>query len=276
MGRIALRTPTASLRLLPDFIVIGAQRGGTSSLFKYLSFHPEIVPSLRKEIEFSNRYRGEHGVHWYKAHFPLAFSRRRAAARGRRLLTFEATPVYLDHPHTPALIAEMMPAVKLVVLLRDPVARALSHHQHMTRLRLETFPFPQAVRFEEERIGEERSKVFADPLYYSRPYTRYCYAYRGFYAEHLQRWLTHFDRDRFLPIRSEDFYADPSTALGRILSFVGADPEWRPAEFANFSYRSGPPPQYEDMDTATRLFLEERFAPHHQRLIDLLGSEFSW
>jgi hypothetical protein len=276
MVRIALRTPTASLRLLPDLIVIGVQRGGTSSLFKYLSFHPEIVPSLRKEIEFFNRYRGEHGVRWYKAHFPLAFSRRRAEATGRRLLTFEATPVYLDHPHTPAQVAAMMPEVKLLVLLRDPVARALSHHQHMTRLRLETFPFPQAVRFEEERIGEERSKVFADPLYYSRPYTRYCYAYRGLYAKHLEGWLNHFPRDNFLFLRSEDFYADPSATLGRILSFVGVDPQWRPAEFANYSYRQGPPAEYEDMDGATRSYLAEKFAPDNERLRDLLGPDFSW
>jgi hypothetical protein len=245
-------------------------------LFKYLSFHPEIVPSIRKEIEFFSRYRAEHGFSWYRSHFPLRSRRARAQAAGRQLLTFEATPTYLDHPHTPAQIAEVMPDVKLVVLLRDPIARALSHHQHMTRLRLETFPFAQAVRFEEERIGPERSKVLADPLYYSRPYTRYCYAHRGLYANHLDGWFQHFPRHRFLFLRSEDFYADPSAALGRILSFVGVDPDWRPAEFANYSYRQGPPVEYDDMDAATRSFLEEKFAAPNQRLQDLLGPEFSW
>jgi hypothetical protein len=169
-----------------------------------------------------------------------------------------------------------MPETKLVVLLRDPIARALSHHQHMTRLRLETFPFSQAVRFEEDRIGEERAKVLADPLYYSRPYTRYCYAYRGFYAAHLEGWLRHFQRDRFLFLRSEDFYADPSATLGQILSFVGVDSQWRPAEFANYSYRQGPPAEYDDMDAATRNLLEEKFAPHNQRLRELLGPDFTW
>ncbi|HEY3428106.1 MAG TPA: sulfotransferase domain-containing protein [Acidimicrobiia bacterium] len=276
MLRLTLRAPTAKIRMLPDFIVIGVQRGGTSSLFKYLSFHPEIVPSIRKEVEYFSRYRGEHGFSWYKSHFPLTSTRSRAHAVGRRLLTFEATPTYLDHPHTPAQIAEAMPATKLVVLLRDPISRALSHHQHMTRLRLETFPFSQAVRFEEDRIREERSKVLADPLYYSRPYTRYCYAYRGLYATHLEGWLRHFSRDNFLFLRSEDFYADPSTSLGRILSFVGVDPLWRPAEFANYSYRQGPPAEYDDMDALTRSLLEEKFAPHNQRLKELLGPEFSW
>lgn len=275
MMRITLRTPTAPFRLLPDFMVIGTQRGGTSSLFKYLSFHPEIAPSFRKEIEYFNRYRSEHGEHWYKAHFPLKSRRQRAESAEKRLITFEASPTYLDHPHTPALVAEMMPDLKLIVLLRDPIARALSHHQHMVRLNLETFPLPQAVRFEEERIREERAKVFADPLYYSRPYTRYCYAYRGFYAEHLSRWFDHFDRARFLLLRSEDFYSDTSATLGQILTFVGVDPAWRPAEFANFSYR-GQPAQYEEMDGPSRSFLEGKFASHNQRLIQLLGPEFSW
>jgi hypothetical protein len=99
--RLALRAPTAAMRMLPDFIVIGAQRGGTSSLFKYLSFHPEIVPSIRKEVEYFSRYRGEHGFSWYRSHFPLNTTRTRAHAAGRQLLTFEATPTYLDHPHTP-------------------------------------------------------------------------------------------------------------------------------------------------------------------------------
>ncbi|HUO46252.1 MAG TPA: sulfotransferase domain-containing protein, partial [Acidimicrobiia bacterium] len=271
-----VRTPTSGTRLLPDFIVIGTQRGGTSSLFKYLSFHPEIAPSLRKEVDYFTRFVGERSLGWYKAHFPLARQRRRAEARGSKLLTFEATPTYLDHPHTPRQVAELMPDVKLIALLRDPIARALSHHQHMSRLKLETIPFPQAIRFEEERIKDELARVFADPHHYSRPYTRLNYAYRGFYDEHLERWFDHFDRDRFLFLRSEDFYSDPSTVLGQILDFVGVDASWRPSEFANFSYRGKPPVRYDDMDPATRAYLEEKFAPHNQRLVELLGPEFAW
>ncbi len=276
MMRIALRTPMAGGRSWPDFIVIGTQRGGTSSLFKYLSFHPEIVPSVRKEIEYFNRYLSEHGPKWYRSHFPSEARRRRALQAGRPFATFEASPTYLDHPHTPAAVARLMPDLKLIVLLRDPLARAHSHYEHMVRLGMEPFPFAQAVRFEEDRIGEERSKVFADPLYYSRPYTRYCYAYRGFYADHLGRWLDHFDRAQLLALRSEDFYSDPAASLGRILSFIGVDPDWRPAEFANFSYRSGQKADYEEMDAASRRFLEEKFGPHNERLIKLLGPEFSW
>ena len=276
MIRIALRTPSAESRLLPDFMVIGTQRGGTSSLFKYLSFHPEITPSVRKEIEYFSRFRGDHRIGWYRAHFPLASARRRAESQGAKLLTFEATPVYLDHPHTPSQVAELTPDLKIIVLLRNPVARALSHHQHMSRLKLEKIPFPQAVRFEEERIRNEKAKVFADPLYYSRPYTRLCYAYRGFYAEHLSRWFECFPRERFIFIRSEDFFSDPSTALGKVLNFLEVDSSWRPEEFSNFSYRGHAAPQYEDMDPATRTLLEEKFAPHNQRLVEMLGPDFMW
>jgi hypothetical protein len=273
--RVELRRPTASLRGLPDFMVIGVQRGGTSSLFKYLSYHPQIVGSIRKEIEWFNRYRGEKGFDWYRAHFPLKI-RKGLVSSGGPLLTFEATPVYLDHPHAPAAIRDLMPDAKLIVLLREPAARALSHHQHMTRHRLEDLPFQHAIRFEEERIRAELEKVRADPCYYSRTYTRYCYAYRGFYDLHLSRWLESFSPDRFLVLKSEDFYRDPSSSLGRIFEFLGVDPLWRPAGFANFSYRDRPPPGYEGMDSATATYLQEKFASHNQRLVDLLGPEFRW
>jgi Sulfotransferase domain len=276
MVRIRLRTPSALLRFLPDFLVIGVQRGGTSSLFKYLSFHPEIAPSLRKETEFFTRYQGERGLSWYRAHFPLVAQRWRAENQGRRLLTFEATPTYLDHPHAPALIAATMPETKLIVLLRDPIARAHSHHQHLSRLGVEVFPFAEAVRFEEERIRDERARVQADPSYYSRTYTRYCYAYRGMYADHLVRWLAHFPRASLLAIRSEGFYANPSYVLKRIFSFVGVEPRWKPPEFKNYSYPDGTTMSYGDMDSATRQFLQEKFDRPNRNLVELLGPEFSW
>jgi hypothetical protein len=146
----------------------------------------------------------------------------------------------------------------------------------MIRVGLEEVPFPQAVRFETARIGEALEKMRADKDYFSWRYQTFCYTHRGFYAEHLTRWFAHFDRDRFLIVRSENLYTDPSATLRRILAFVGVDPQWRPAEFANFSYRQGPPAEYDDMDAATRTLLEERFAPHNQRLTELLGPEFSW
>lgn len=276
MIRVGLRTPTAAIRLLPDFMIIGTQRGGTSSLFKYLSYHPEIRASIRKEVEFFNRFGSQHGVSWNRAHFPLTTQRHQANRAGRQLLTFEATPVYLDHPHTPRQVAEMMPEVKLIVLLRDPIARALSHYHHMTRLRLENLPLAQAIRFEEERIHQERARVFADPNYFSRIYTRVCYAYRGFYAEHLLRWFEHFSRNRLLAVRSEDLFNNPPGVLERILTFVGVDPTWRPPSFVNYSYRNGPRVAYQDMDASTRTFLEEKFAPHNERLVSLVGPEFTW
>ena len=276
MFRVGLRTPTGAWRLLPDFMIIGTQRGGTSSLFKYLSYHPEIRASIRKEVEYFNRFRSQHGVSWYRAHFPLVGERLRAGKAGRQLLTFEATPVYLDHPHTPRQVAELMPEIKLIVLLRDPIARALSHYHHMSRLRLENLPFAQAIHFEEERIHHARAKVFADPNYFSRIYTRVCYAYRGFYAEHLLRWFEHFSRDRLCPVMSEDLFSNPAAVLERILTFLGVDPSWRPLSFTNYSYRNGPRVAYRDMDATTRAFLEEKFAPHNERLASLVGPEFRW
>lgn len=268
--RHGLRRLSAELRLLPDFLVIGGQRCGTSSIFKYLSGHPEIAPSLRKEVLYFSRDFSR-PLGWYKAHFPLGAARRVAESRGRRLVTFEASPEYLDHPHAPPRAARLLPHAKLVALLRHPVDRARSQHQHMTRLGFETLPFDRAVAEESRRIGADLERMWVDPDFTSRSYQRYCYTYRSKYDIHLSNWLSAFPADVLLTIRSEDMYSEPGACLGRILEFVGVDPSWRPARFENFSYRDRPREVYADMDTGFRRELERLFAPHLEGLARMTG-----
>src|SRR5687768_13237463 len=109
----AWRVETAHLRRLPDFLIIGAQRGGTTSLYRYLTEHPEIDPAVRKEIHFFSRHH-EQGLDWYRAHFPR---------RDESSLVGEASPNYLVHPDVPARVAAALPRVKLIALLRNPVDR---------------------------------------------------------------------------------------------------------------------------------------------------------
>src|SRR4051812_20031887 len=117
---------SAPLRGLPSVLIIGAQKSGTTSLSSYLVEHPDMLPSLRKEVHyFSFNY--ERGVNWYRAHFPYTHHLRRGA------LTLDATPYYLVHPLVAQRAAQLLPHAKLVVLLRNPVDRALSHYQHEVR-----------------------------------------------------------------------------------------------------------------------------------------------
>ena len=118
---------TAPFRALPDFLIVGAQKGGTSSLYAYLAQHPSVLPSFRKEVKFfdCNYFCGHT---WYRAHFPLRYK----LSRGNRI-TGEGTPNYLFHPTALQRLALTLIDVKIIILLRNPADRAYSHYQHQKR-----------------------------------------------------------------------------------------------------------------------------------------------
>lgn len=259
-GRVSARTPTGTWRRLPDLLVIGAQRSGTSTLYRHLGRHPDVAPSLRKEVEyFSRRYwRGER---WYRAHFALA--------AGRRRTCFEATPDYLFHPLAATRAAAVVPDARLVVMLRDPVVRAWSHYHHMVDLGYEDLDFEAAVAAERARCADDLARL-SDEAHDPVSLLRYSYVGRGHYAEQLARWLAVFPRERLLVVRSEDFFGDPSTSFRRIVDFVGLAP-WDPGSFTNVSRPrgGGPPP----MPARVRDQLTETFAMAEPSLAQLLGDD---
>lgn len=261
-ARLRMRLPTAAARVLPDFLVLGTMRGGTSSLYRYLSTHPDVAPSLRKETEYFT-WEYVRGEHWYRAHFTLAA---RAATHrfrtGRQLLAFEATPYYLVHPGAPARAAELVPSAKLVVLLREPVARAYSHYQHMARLGFEPLPFDEAVKCEGDRIRSS-----------DKAHHRFSYLGRGLYAEQIQRWRDYFPPSQMLVLPSEDLYSRPAEAYGEILDFLGLERRF-PSVFENASAAGGS--RSTAIDSALRASLLEYFEPHNERLARLLGRDMPW
>ncbi|MDJ0953309.1 MAG: sulfotransferase domain-containing protein, partial [Acidimicrobiia bacterium] len=179
--RLRLRRVTARFRILPTFVILGGQRCGTSSLYKYLGQHPEIAPSLRKEIEYFTIDYGN-GELWYRAHFPLALRRLISRLFGRSLVTFEATPDYLFDPRAPERLQRLLPEARLIVLLREPVSRAFSHYHHMARLGLDDLSFPDAIAAEESRLSGQLEEMKEDPLARVLPFRRYSYRTRGLYA----------------------------------------------------------------------------------------------
>lgn len=274
LARIELRRPTHALRLLPDFLVLGGQRCGTSSLFQYLARHPWVGRPLRKETEyFSVRHRM--GLDWYRAHFPLAVRRRLARLAGRDLHTFEATPDYLFHPLAAPRAAEQLPGARLVTLLRDPVERAWSHYRHIVRLGAEPLDFESALDAEEERLAGEMERIQTDLQHRAVPFLLHSYRARGHYAEHLEAWLEHYPRERLLVVRSEDLFADTPGHYRRILEFLGLPPIL-PPEFRNFSYARPKERRDSEMPEGARRRLEAHFAPHNRRLAALLGREMGW
>lgn len=269
-ARRSLGRATAPLRLLPDFLIIGAQRAGTTSLFQYLASHPDVTPSFPKEVHyFTNQY--QRGPGWYRSHFPLAAWRTAVQRRGRRpLLTGEATPYYLAHPHAAQRVRQDLPDARLIVLLRNPVDRAYSHYQHEVASGIETLTFADALAREGDRLNSELAKIKQDEGYLSFNYQHFSYLERGIYAEQIARWLEHFGREQLLILCSEEFSAQPARTFKRVIRFLGLRP-WEPDCFKRY-HQSGA----RALDAETRARLVAYFSPHNRRLRDNLGIDFGW
>src|SRR5690349_6371993 len=118
---------------LPDFLIIGAQKAGSTSLASYLAAHPCVVPPRWNEAHFFD-LNYERGVDWYRSLFPVGVrARLNSRLRGRRHLTGDSTPHYIVHPRMPARARDLLPAARIIILLRDPVDRAHSHYHHEVR-----------------------------------------------------------------------------------------------------------------------------------------------
>ena len=258
-------------RLSPSFIVIGAMRSGTTSLYRYLCDHPEVASARRKELHFFDRQYPK-GVDWYRRQFPSRFARMENKTANRfKLITGEASPAYLLHPLAPQRAAKYLPDVKLLAVLRNPVDRAFSHYQHGRFCGYEPLSFEEAIKQENDRIQPERQKLLRGEC--SNPFTWFSYCTRGCYMDRLDEWLQYCPKKKLLVIISEEFYADPSSSLRRVTDFLGLSPlESRaPGEFEKHSLI-----EYGDMNPATRQELLAFFKPHNERLAAFLGRSLPW
>ena len=259
------RALTGQLRLMPDFIIIGAQKCGTTSLYYDLTAHPCIAPALTKEVHFFDTNFGK-GTTWYRAHFPLLLPK----ARRQNVITGEASPSYIFHPLAPKRISGMIPTAKIIVLLRNPVDRAYSHYQHSVRKGVETLSFEDALTHEAERLDGEREKILQDESYDSFNRRNYSYLSRGIYVDQLETWTSIFPREQLLILNSEDLYTDPQAILKQVLDFL-ALPARALKEYAKHNQAD-----YPRMGARTRGRLIDYFKPYNQRLYGYLGVDFDW
>jgi hypothetical protein len=262
----ALRLKTGRLGPLPSFLIIGFGKCGTTEMYDRLLEHPNIHPALRKEVNFfMGRY--VRGVDWYRAHFPMP----PRDAGHEPFVVGEASPGYVINPFTPDRIRETIPDVKLVVLLRNPVARAYSHYNHMRRLGAEALnTFEAVLAAEPKRLDGEREKVYSDPYHQAFAWYTRSYVTQGFYADYLPQWLDAFPREQLLIVQSERFFREPTETLRSVTQFLDL-PDWRPAEVHAHKAFS-----YPRMNPDTEARLQQIFAPHNEQLFDLLGIDYGW
>ncbi len=261
---------TVSLRPLPDFLIIGAQKAGTTALYAYLRWHPGITGPSFKEVSFFDRHYAR-GPLWYRAHLPSRPRQWPARRRdGKWPLVGEASPSYLFHPLAPERVAALMPDARLVAVLRNPVDRAFSHYQHEVALGREPLSFEDALDAEDERMRGEVERMVSDPSYFSHAWWNYTYVSRGRYAEQLERWYAALPREQILVVLSDELSEQPAETYARVLAFLGA----RPHELSSFPRIFSR--EYEGMAPETRRRLDAEYAEPNRQLADLLGRELAW
>ncbi|MFP4011557.1 MAG: sulfotransferase family protein [Spirochaetaceae bacterium] len=259
------RYATAFRRVLPTFLGIGAQKAGTTALMHYLRQHPQAAWGKGRELHYFDRnyHRGER---WYRARFPLA---RQVA---KNMAVGEGSPEYLLHPHAARRISALLPQVKLVVLLRDPAQRAISHYFMEVKRGREPLGIEEAMKSEEERIGPERERLEADPHHDDKLFQRRAYKAKGRYAEQLRRYYQYFDRSQIFVMESGRFNNDTRNALNEICAFLGIDPAPETIDLAKHNVtkvEKTVPPEVEE-------YLNDYFQPHNEELYELLGVDFGW
>jgi hypothetical protein len=268
---------SAAVRVLPDFLIIGCKKGGTTSLLNWLVEHPDVArmyPSFQRRKSphyFDINY--ARGEAWYRAHFPSRYAlARRESRTGRRPLVGEASPYYMFHPAAPERVRETLPDVRLIALLREPVSRAYSNYWDRVATGNEDLPsFESAIEAEDARLAGVTPQRLGDPAYYSYHHDHHTYLARGRYLEHLEPWLAAYGGDRLLVLPAEDMFEAPQAVFERVQRFLGLPVRELALRPRNERGRGYPP-----IGSETRARLREYYEPHNRALFDALGQEFAW
>jgi hypothetical protein len=247
----------------PGYLVVGTKRGGTTSLAAWIYQHPSVAPCRNKK-----------GTHYFDINYwrgPKWYFSRFETPRDGWSLTGEASPYYMYHPAGPDRIAEALPAVKLIAVLRDPVERAWSQYRYEVARGHESETPDRALDLEPQRLVGERERLLADPKYPGMAYRHHGYLERGHYADQLERIYARFPRDQVLVLGSEAMFQDPLGQLARVWDFLGL-PDVKLDEFEAHNANAG----RADIPLELRRRLTQYYRPHNERLHDLLGTDFGW
>jgi hypothetical protein len=248
----------------PDFLIIGAQKAGTTSLFKYVAkYTTNFSEPRRKEIYYYTRHH-KLGLNWYKANFPKVH-------KGN--LTGEATPDYLFYHLAPQRIFNDFPNIKLVVILRDPIERAFSQFNFQNRRKNKVVnnnhSFKEAIEIELEQIekGLNPGDVFSTDYAY-RSYVR-----RGIYIEQLKRWRNYFHEKQFCIIESNELFNNTNKTLNEVFAFLELQPKSKMRDQFEVHNKSI---YNETIEKDVLERLKEFYKPYNEELFDFLGKKYHW
>ena len=276
----------------PDFMIIGTQKGGTTSLYKYISKHPNFLRghfNKEKEIQFFSCYYPE-GLKWYEKNFPTVKEKELTERKLQsKIITGEASTTYLFFPLCPKRIFQYKKDLKLIVMLRNPVYRAFSAYSYYVMHKQLQNPDYKVISFENFFLRESLEEHTTFELFFmhqsKKTYNRsiidgclhdhlaYLNLKNSKYVEQLKNWFEYFPKEQFLFIKSEDFFQNPQNTFKDVCQFLEI-PEIEPDKYT--VENKGPDSNYKNLNQSTKLFLADYFEPYNQELYKLLNRDFNW
>lgn len=263
---------TSIFRILPDFLIIGYYKSGTTSLYDYLIQHENIGKAFRKEIQFFS-FSYWRGLMWYRSYFPTKFTKQKIESKsGKKFLTGEASPQYIFHPHSLERIRKILPNVKLILLLRNPIDRAFSHYNHEKRLGNEHCEtFEDAIEQDEKRYEIMFSKFQNNEIrefnnkVYPNPYLR-----MGKYVIEIKKLYEIFPKNQILIVNTSDLDEFPENTVRTVLEFLKLP-------YSNeINLNKKNVGKYSEMNPLTRKKLIEYYRPYNLELEIFLDIKFNW
>jgi len=263
------KTLTGLVKILPNFLIIGSAKGGTTSLFYYLIQHPHVLAGSGKELWFFDT-NFKRGLIWYRSNFPTIFHKLYSKIfEKKNIITGEASPNYIFHPMAAKRAYSIIPHAKIIILLRNPIERAYSSWAMHMRRGSEALSFEEAIKQENKRIAGEEEKIFENEYYDSFKLMHFSYLKRGIYVDQIKKWMEFFPRNQFLILKTEDLDLHTKKTLSQVFKFLEI-----PDHEVNLKKENVG--KYVEINPETRKKLSEFFKPHNERLYKFLNMNFDW
>ncbi len=263
----------------PDFLIIGFRKCGTTSLYAYLASHPKILPAVTKEIQYFT-YSTTKDIEYYLAHFPCITD--------ANYMTGEASPSYIMFPGIAQKIASWFPNIKLIILLRNPIERAISSYYYRSKyLRYDPKQVEDMITQSIEKVpyaldklvpllklkvepAELIKNILKNDLLFSDANQILFNLMDSFYIYYIKEWLNVFPRNQLLIMKSEDLFSNPSGSMRKVYEFLGLS-DHPLLEYDNFNSNS-----YSPISSHSRQRLIDLYYPYNQQLEEYLGMKFNW
>ena len=258
---------SAPFRVLPNFLVIGVGRGGTTSLYEYLGQHNCITKSAYDEIGyFDDNF--HLGINWYRSMFPTTFHKKKIIAKYGNFLTFEVTPWYIRKPWITERIQDIVKNVKIIAVLRNPIDRTYSHYHLALRDNTISKSFDEIVD-QDIDILKKSSSLDRDKNYFNNV-VQNSFLARSFYAEQLEHWFKIFNKKNILTVSSESLSKNTQNTLNIIFSFLNLNHQNIPnLEKMNVG-------KYPPMSNTIHKKLFDYFYEYNEKLFDLIDERYDW